>query len=64
MTLPSVIPVSAPAGRHPNRVAGNYYTDDVIAEPFTFKDGCLLPLDRPGLGIDVVAEKLEKYRER
>lgn len=64
LTLPSVIPVSAPAGRHPNRVAGNYYTDDVIAEPFTFKDGCLLPLDRPGLGIDVVAEKLEKYRER
>lgn len=63
LTLPSVIPVSAPAGRHPSRVAGNYYTDDVIAEPFGFKDGYLLPLDRPGLGIDVVAEKMEKYRE-
>jgi L-alanine-DL-glutamate epimerase-like enolase superfamily enzyme len=63
LTLPSVIPVSAPAGLHPNRVAGNYYTDDVIAEPFGFKNGCLLPLDRPGLGIDVVMEKLEKYRE-
>lgn len=63
LTLPSVIPVSAPAGRHPSRVAGNYYTDDIIAESFGFKDGCLLPLDRPGLGIDVVAEKLEKYRE-
>jgi muconate cycloisomerase len=63
LTLPSVIPVSAPAGRHPCRVAGNYYLDDVIAEPFEFRDGCLLPLERPGLGIEVEAAKLEKYRE-
>jgi muconate cycloisomerase len=63
LTLPSVIPVSAPVDRHPCRVAGNYYTDDVVAEPFGFKDGCLLPLDRPGLGIEVEQAKLEKYRE-
>jgi muconate cycloisomerase len=63
LTLPSVIPVSAPAGRHPCRVAGNYYLDDVIAEPFEFRDGCLLPLERPGLGIEVELTKLEKYRE-
>jgi len=63
LTLPSVIPVSAPAGRHPCRVAGNYYLDDVIAEPFEFRDGCLLPLERPGLGIEVESAKLEKYRE-
>jgi muconate cycloisomerase len=28
VSLPSVIPISAPAGRHPNTVGGNYYLDD------------------------------------
>jgi L-alanine-DL-glutamate epimerase-like enolase superfamily enzyme len=62
VTLASVIPVSAPAGAHPYRVAGRYYEDDVIREPFAVRDGAILPLDRPGLGIEIDEARLMKYR--
>jgi L-alanine-DL-glutamate epimerase-like enolase superfamily enzyme len=58
----SVIPISAPAGKHPCRVAGRYYEDDVIGEAFELREGALLPLDRPGLGINVDEARLAKYR--
>jgi muconate cycloisomerase len=63
VTMPCVIPVSAPNGRHPCRVGGNYYEDDVIAEPFAYDAGSLLPLERPGLGIELDEAKLERFRE-
>lgn len=59
----SVIPINAPAGTHPCRIGGNYYLDDVISAPFAIRDGALLPLDRPGLGIEVDEDKLAFYRE-
>jgi muconate cycloisomerase len=62
VTLPAVLPISAPAGTHPCRVAGHYYEDDVIAEPFAVRGGAILPLDRPGLGIEVDERKLESFR--
>jgi L-alanine-DL-glutamate epimerase-like enolase superfamily enzyme len=62
ITLASVIPISAPAGAHPYRVAGRYYEDDVIREPFAVRDGAILPLDRPGLGIEIDEARLAKYR--
>ena len=62
VTLASVIPVSAPAGAHPYAVAGRYYEDDVIGEAFAVKDGAILPLERPGLGIEVDEAQLAKYR--
>ena len=62
VTLASVIPISAPAGAHPYRVAGRYYEDDVIREPFAVRDGAILPLDRPGLGIEIDEARLAKYR--
>ena len=62
--MPAVIPISAPAGRHPYRIGGNYYEDDVVAEPFPVLDGALLPLERPGLGIEVDEARLERYRCR
>jgi len=58
----SVIPISAPAGKHPYKVAGRYYEDDVINEPFMIRDGAILPLNRPGLGIEVDEGRLAKYR--
>jgi L-alanine-DL-glutamate epimerase-like enolase superfamily enzyme len=61
-TLASVIPISAPTGTHPYAVAGRYYEDDVISEPFAVRDGAILPLDRPGLGIEVDETRLAKYR--
>ena len=42
---------------------GRYYDDDLVDEAFPFDRGCLLPLDRPGLGIAVNPRKLERYRE-
>ncbi len=64
VTLASVIPISAPGGAHPYVTAGRYYEDDVIAEAFAVKDGAILPLDRPGLGIEVDETRLAKYRCR
>lgn len=58
--LPSVCPVSAPKGTR-DGIAGAYYTDDVIAAPFTLEDGALIVPDGPGLGIEVDEEKIEAY---
>jgi muconate cycloisomerase len=60
-TLPSVCPVSRPAGSVGPEVAGIYYLDDVIRESFAFKDGRVLVPEGPGLGIEVDVEKLERY---
>ncbi len=62
VSLASVIPINAPTGAHPYEVAGRYYEDDVVAHSFAVRDGALLPLDRPGLGIDVDEARLAKYR--
>jgi muconate cycloisomerase len=61
VVIPSVIPVSAPNGGHPCNVGGHYYDDDVVTQPFGFRDGALLPLDGPGLGIEVDEAKVRKY---
>lgn len=60
--LACVMPVSAPAGRHPMKIAGNYYTDDIAKESFQVADGKILPLDGPGLGVEIDEEKLARYR--
>ena len=60
--LASVIPISAPAGQHPFRVGGRYYEDDIAGAPFAVRDGALLPLERPGLGIDIDERKLDQFR--
>jgi len=58
--LPSVCPVSAPAGSR-DGIAGAYYTDDLITEAFTLEEGSLLVPDGPGLGIEVDEEKIQAY---
>lgn len=58
--LPSVCAVSAPAGTR-DGIAGAYYTDDLITEPFTLERGSLLVPDGPGLGIEVDEEKIQAY---
>jgi L-alanine-DL-glutamate epimerase-like enolase superfamily enzyme len=60
--LASVIPISAPAGAHPYRVGGRYYEDDIVVDAFPVRDGALLPLDGPGLGIVVDEAKLDRMR--
>ena len=58
--LPSVCPVSAPSGSR-DGIAGAYYTDDLIAEPFVLEDGALVVPEGPGLGIEVDEEKIRAY---
>ena len=58
--LPSVFPVSAPAGSR-DGIAGAYYTDDLVTEAFTLEEGSLLVPDGPGLGIEVDEEKIQAY---
>ena len=62
VSLGAVIAISAPAGRHPYRVAGHYYDDDILTEPMQVSNGSILPLDAPGLGITVDEEKLAAFR--
>jgi muconate cycloisomerase len=59
--LPSVCPVSHPAGAEGPEVAGVYYTDDLIAEGFRFQDGVALVPEGPGLGVEVDQEKLARH---
>jgi muconate cycloisomerase len=59
--LPSVCPTSKPAGSKGPAIAGCYYLDDLITEPFKFEDGAVLVPEGPGLGIEVDVEKLKKY---
>lgn len=63
VTLPSVIPVNAPAGSHPCAYAGNYYKDDVITEAMTVRDGHIFVTEAPGLGIEIDEAKLAQYRQ-
>jgi muconate cycloisomerase len=59
--LPSVCPVSKPSGAPGPAVAGIYYADDLITEPFSLVDGVVMAPEGPGLGIEVDRAKLEKY---
>jgi muconate cycloisomerase len=60
-SLACVVPVSTPAGRGKG-IAGIYYSDDLITEPFEYEDGAVVVSDKPGLGIEVDERKLKQYR--
>lgn len=60
VSLASVIPVSAPKGTG-CEVAGRYYTDDLVVEPFPYRDGFVLPPPGPGLGVQLDEDKLRAY---
>jgi len=59
--LPSVCPTSKPAGAKGPSIAGCYYLDDVVTQPFRFEDGAVLVPEGSGLGVEVDLEKLAKY---
>lgn len=56
------LPVSAPAEALPTQMTGRYYLDDIVTEAFDYRDGSLVVSDRPGLGVELDEEKVEKYR--
>ena len=60
--LPGVITVNTLKGREQTKVGGVFYTDDIITEPFLYKDGFLQVPDGPGLGVELDEDKVIKYR--
>lgn len=60
--LPSVITVTNLEGREVCTTGGIYYTDDIVTEPFEYKNGRLTVPDKPGLGVELDPKKLERYR--
>ena len=38
------------------------FFDEIVKEPFEWKDGDLIPSDRPGIGIELDEEKLEAHK--
>jgi L-alanine-DL-glutamate epimerase-like enolase superfamily enzyme len=62
ISIPAVIPITAPSGTGSARSAGRYYADDIVSAPFTYEDGLMIAPDGPGLGIEIDEEKLAAYR--
>jgi muconate cycloisomerase len=60
--LASVLPVNGPEGREPTQFAGRYFSDDIVHEPFKYKDGNVIIMDEPGLGVEVDEVKIKRYR--
>ena len=60
--LACVIPVTVPDAEATGRTAGIYYKDDIVTEPFEFADGAVKVPHRPGLGVELDEEKVERYR--
>jgi muconate cycloisomerase len=63
VTLGCVVPVSTPKGKGKKGIAGIYYQDDIIQEPFEYADGDIIIPSKPGLGIDLDEDKLRYYCE-
>ena len=61
-TLANVFPVTNLKGREQTKLAGIYYMDDIITEPFPYANGCLRVPDRPGLGVELDEARLKQYR--
>jgi len=59
--LSSVAPVNRPAEDYDGEIAGVYYEDDIVTEPFDYEDGTVMTPEGPGLGVEVDEAKLEKY---
>ena len=62
VTLSCVIPVSTPAEHQQGQVAGIYYRDDLIVQPFRLEDGCVAVPAGPGMGVAVDEAKVARYR--
>ncbi len=62
VTYGCVVSVSMPKEKSKPGIAGIYYQDDIIMEPFGFDDGDIIVSPKPGLGIELDEEKLKHYR--
>lgn len=60
----NVFPVTRRDDNQPTKLAGAFYLDDIVKEPFAYRDGCMFPPSTPGLGVELDDEKVEKYLVR
>ena len=59
--LPSVCPVTKPAGAAGPEIAGIYYLDDIVTQPFEYRNGRVYRPQGPGLGVEVDEDKIKAY---
>jgi muconate cycloisomerase len=64
VTEAGVFPVTTVAGQEPTEMAGKMYLDDIVTESFEYRDGSIVVPHRPGLGIELSPERVEKYLVR
>ncbi len=62
VTLASVFPVTTLKGKEQTKVAGVFYLDDIIRQPFHYENGSLRVPDGPGLGVELDDDRLAEYR--
>ena len=62
VTYGCVVPVSTPKEKARGGIAGIYYSDDIITEPFEYNDGDIIVSSKAGLGIELDEAKLKHYR--
>lgn len=57
----AVVATNAPEGKAPTTVATHFYNDDIVTEPFGYRDGHILVPSGAGLGVELDMEKVRKY---
>jgi muconate cycloisomerase len=62
VTEAGVFPVTTIEGNEPTTMAGKMYLDDIVTQPFDYRDGNLIVPSEPGLGIELDEEKVDRYR--
>jgi muconate cycloisomerase len=64
VTEAGVFPVTTVKGQEPTQMAGRMYEDDIVTESFRFDDGAMIVSDKPGLGVELDWDKVERYKIR
>lgn len=63
INLPNVFAITSLAEKEVTKIAGRFYLDDLIKEPYQYKDGSIIVPHGPGLGIELDERKLKKYSD-
>jgi L-alanine-DL-glutamate epimerase-like enolase superfamily enzyme len=45
-------------------VTNNYLVDDIVRKPIAVRDGCIHPIEEPGLGVDIDETKVARFELR
>jgi muconate cycloisomerase len=62
VTEAGVFPVTTLRERPVTEMAGKMYLDDIVTQPFEYRDGFLIVPKGPGLGVELDPDKVAEYR--